>query len=137
MYYHTTRKIIGRDYTQEQIERWVPDEKPANWDESVSRKNPFIAEENGKIVGFAELKRKGHVDKFYCHYQWQRKGAGKLLLQAVEEEARRLQIGLLFTEISVTAKEFFLGQGFAIVKLEENLVCGTIAKRFQMQKRLS
>jgi putative acetyltransferase len=136
LFYHTTRKIIRPDYTQEQVERWAPDEKPPDWDGSFGRKIPFIAEEGGKIVGFAELEPNGHIDRFYCHHQWQRKGAGKLLLQTLEEEAIRLKIDLLFTEVSVTAEKFFWGRGFEIVRVEENLVCGAIAKRFQMQKRL-
>jgi GNAT superfamily N-acetyltransferase len=136
LYHDTTRKIVGRDYTQEQVERWAPDQKPSEWDENFGKKIPFIAEEDGKIVGFAELEPTGHVDHFYCHYQWQRKGVGKLLLQALEGEAIRLEINWLFTEVSLTAREFFLSRGFEIVRLEENLICGAIAKRFQMRKAL-
>jgi len=51
----------------------------ADWKESVRQRNPFVVEHEGKIIGFAELEANGHIDGFYCHHQWQRKGVGKLL----------------------------------------------------------
>jgi putative acetyltransferase len=135
--YDTTRIINGRDYTQEQVQRWAPDSIDSDWNERLRQKNPFIAEHDGQIVGFAELDANGHIDRFYSHHQWQRKGVGKLLYQAIEDEASRMKIDLLFAEVSMTAREFFLSRGFEIVGEENNLICGTIAKRFRMQKRLN
>jgi GNAT superfamily N-acetyltransferase len=136
LYYDTTRKIIGMDYTKEQVEKWAPDQMEPGWHERVKQRNPFVAEHNGKIVGFAELEANGHIDRFYCHHLWQRKGVGKLLYQAIEEEASRMKIVLLFAEVSLTAREFFLSRGFEIVKEETHFICGAIAKRFPMQKKL-
>jgi N-acetylglutamate synthase-like GNAT family acetyltransferase len=130
------RKTIGRDYTSKQVERWAPDHMPAEWTEGISQKNPFVAEHEGMIVGFAELEPNGHIDRFYCHSDWQRKGDGKQLYQAIEEEACRMKIDLIFAEVSVTAREFFLSRGFEIVLEENNIICDAPAKRFQMQKRL-
>lgn len=137
MYYNTTRLINGQDYTQEQVRRWAPDQIESGWSERLSRKNPFIAEHDGQIIGFAELEADGHIDRFYCHHQWQRKGVGKQLYKAMEDEASRVKIHLLFAEVSVTAREFFLSRGFEIVREENNLVCGAYAKRFHMKKRLN
>jgi GNAT superfamily N-acetyltransferase len=136
LYHDTTRQINGKDYTQEQTKRWAPDQVEAGWNERVRNKNPFVAEHEGKIVGFAELDADGHIDRFYCHYQWQRRGAGKLLYQAIEHEAFRLGIKLLFLTSSVTAREFFLSRGFEIEKEESNLICGSPAPRFHMRKEL-
>ncbi len=136
VYYDTTRLINGRDYTAEQVRRWAPDEGKPGWNERLKEKNPFVAEEEGQILGFAELEGNGHIGYFYSHHQWQRKGVGKLLYRALEEEALRRKIPLLFAEVSVTAREFFLGRGFEIVAEQNNLVCGTVAPNFQMQKRL-
>ena len=61
----------------------------------------------------------------------------KTLLEQVSlDEAVRSEDRAAFTEVSVTAREFFPSRGFEIVKEENNLVCGEIAKRFQMQKQL-
>jgi N-acetylglutamate synthase-like GNAT family acetyltransferase len=138
LYCDTTRNINGKDYTQAQVERWIQramgDE---TWNERVKQKNPFVAEEGGKIVGFGELDADGHIDKFYCHHEWQRKGVGRLLYGAIEEEARRTGIGRLYLESSVTAKDFFASRGFQVVEEENNLICGAIAKRYRMQKMIS
>src|ERR1700761_6912824 len=101
IYFETTRRINGRDYTKEQVQRWAPDEVDADWIERLKQKNPFVAEHDGALVGFAELDLDGHIDRFYGHHLWQRKGVGKLLYAAVEAEALRLKLGLLFTEVSV------------------------------------
>jgi GNAT superfamily N-acetyltransferase len=136
LHYHTTREINGRDYTKEQVERWAPDRMEADWKERIRQKNPFVAEHEGDVIGFAELEANGHIDRFYCHHQWQRRGIGKLLYQAIEQEAFRLEIPALFLESSITAREFFLGRGFQIVKEESNLICGAPAPRFHMRKEL-
>lgn len=137
LYYHTTRLINGRDYTGDQVRRWAPDEGQPGWNERLKEKNPFVAEEDGQIVGFAELEANGHIGYFYCHHLRQRQGVGKLLLEAIEREAAQRKISRLFSDVSVSARQFFLGRGFEIVGERENLVCGTVAKNFQMEKRLN
>ena len=132
----TTRAVIGRDYTEAQVRRWAPDRIDPDWHEKIRKKNPFVAEHDGEIVGFAELEPDGHINDFYCHHQWQRRGVGTLLQAAIEAEASRLKIDTLLLESSVTAHRFFLSQGFVIVEEKENLVCGSPAKQFIMRKEL-
>ena len=136
LYFRTTRIINGQDYTKEQIRRWAPDQIEPNWSERLRQTNPFIAEHEGQIIGFAELEPNGHIDRFYCHHEWQRRGVGKLLFRAVEHEALRIKLPLLFTEVSLNARNFFLSRGFEVVEEERNVICGTVAPRFRMQKRL-
>ena len=131
-----TRFINARDYTPEQIRRWAPDLPEPGWSERLARTNPFVAELDGKIVGFVEWEANGHIDYFYCHHQWQRRGVGRRLYQAVEAEALRTKVDLLFTEASVTARPFFESMGFEVTLETNNLVCGAVAKQFRMQKRL-
>ena len=132
----TMRHINGLDYTREQIARWAPEHAADGWVEELRRKNPFVVDHEGVLVGFAELEGNGHIDGFYCHFQWQRRGIGTLLYRAIEEEAARLKLDELFLESSVTARGFFLSKGFAIVTEERNLICGAPAPRFHMRKKL-
>jgi GNAT superfamily N-acetyltransferase len=138
LYHDTTHLINGRDYTAEQVERWAPAEiDMGKWVERVRARNPFVAEEDGAILGFAELESDGHIDYFYCHHRWQRKGVGKALFRTLEDEAIRLGIRSLRAEVSVTAREFFASMGFEIVEEQEKIVCGAPARRFLMQKRIA
>lgn len=136
LHYDTTRIIIGQDYTLEQVQRWAPDRTRPNWGNYVTEKNPFVAEHDGQIVGFADLEPDGHIDRFYCHHRWQRRGVGRSLYRAIEERAFEWGLDLIFTEVSVTAQPFFSSVGFEIVEETHNVVCGTVARQFRMRKRL-
>lgn len=96
-----------------------------------------MAEEDGRLLGFAELECDGHIDYFYCHHAHLRKGVGRRLYDALEAEASRLGISCLYAAVSVTAKPFFLRMGFQVVKEQQNIVCGTIAPNSVMKKELT
>ncbi|MFC1735849.1 GNAT family N-acetyltransferase [Candidatus Hydrogenedentota bacterium] len=138
LYHDTTHKINGQTYTPEQCERWAPSQtNMPEWKDRLRSRNPFVAEDGGKILGFAELAPDGKIDYFYCHHRRQREGVGRMLYQAVETEARRLGLPCLRAEVSVTAKPFFLRMGFEVVKEQRNVVCGTVAPNAIMKKELS
>jgi putative acetyltransferase len=137
LYHDTTHRILERDYTPEQCERWAPAvaDMP-QWTERIRARNPFVAERDGLILGFAELEPDGHIDYFYCHHAYQRQGVGRRLYAAIEAEATRLQIPLLHAAVSTNAKAFFLRMGFAVVKEQRNIVCGVVAPNAIMRKEL-
>ncbi len=96
IYYDTTHIVNGRDYTPAQCERWAPSNKDINeWADRIRLKNPFVVRHQQSILGFAELDRDGHIDYFYVHHRWTRKGIGRLLYIAIEHEAndKRISIG--------------------------------------------
>jgi putative acetyltransferase len=134
----TTRIITGEVYTKEQIDRWAPHDKNMDeWKERIEKRNPFVAIQDGKIVGFAELEADGHIDYSYAHHQWQGKGVGSALYSAIENEAISKKMSRLYAEVSVPAKEFFLRQGFEVVEEQNNIVCGAPAPNFRMEKKLT
>ena len=138
LYINTTRNIIARDYTPAQVQRWVSFHADAAlWRERIRDRNPFVAEDGGEILGFAELMPDGQIDYLYCHHKHQREGVGSMLYQAVEAEARRLGLPCLHAAVSVAAKRFFLRMGFDVVKEQSNVVCGTVAPNTIMRKQLS
>ncbi len=137
LYHDTTHIINGEVYTKEQVERWAPHDKDMNeWKERIKKKNPFVAVENGEIVGFAELEPDGHIDYFYVHHKWQGKGVGSMLYNTIEEVAISQKMPHLYAEVSVPAKEFFLKQGFEILEEKNNIICGAPAPNFMMKKKL-
>jgi putative acetyltransferase len=106
------------------------------WKARIKEKNPFVATENGVIVGYAELEANGHIDHFYTHHLWQGKGAGSLLYTAVEQEAVNRKIPELYAEVSLAAKDFFLKKGFEIIEERNKIICGVPAPNFVMKKEL-
>ena len=136
-YYEATRQCNARDYHPELIERWAPrNNDMEEWSTRLIEKRPFVAVVGTTPVGFAELEENGHIDYFYCHPDWQRRGIGSQLLPRVEAEANAMGLNILFAEVSITAKNFFLAKGFRIVKSRKNVIAGHVAPNFEMEKRL-
>jgi len=107
------------------------------WAERLAQKNPFIAKLDGQIVGMAEIEQDGFIDYFYVHPKWQGKGIGKALLATLEIKAIQAGLETIFADVSVTARSFFLSQGFGIIEAKSTVVLGHPAPNFRMQKRLS
>lgn len=109
----TIRRINSRDYDADQIRAWASDEIDPNiWADRFTGRFVRVAETDDRPIGFAELEATGHIDRFYVSAHHQRRGVGRAMLAALVAEARRLGIGRLFTEASITARSFFESQGF-------------------------
>ena len=135
--YDTVHKVNVRDYSSSQIEAWAPSRIDlAQWKRRIMKTNPFVAMNNGQIVGFAELEENGHIDCFYSAHNWQGKGVGSALLNAVEIEALRRGISNLFTEVSITAKGFFENKGFFVEYEKTVTLRGEQFANFAMSKRI-
>lgn len=120
LFYETVRTVNVRDYTEEQVRAWAP--HPRSAEEMRRRqqgKQVWVAEDQGRLVGFAELDPDGHLDCFYCHKDYQGVGVGKELFAALASHARRQGLGRLLAEVSITARPFFEKQGFRVVREQQ------------------
>ncbi len=123
--------------TQEQVNAWTGESMDYEfWHQRLKSKLPFIAENHGEIVGFAELEANGHIDCFYCHSQYQRQGIGSKLLTHIENTAKSRGIKRLYAEVSITAKPFFQHWQFTIVREQEVERRGIKFKNYVMEKYL-
>jgi putative acetyltransferase len=138
LFTETVRKINSKDYSKEQIEAWAPQNPDlAEWENRLAKTITFVAEENKRIIGFAQLENNGHIDCFYVAHNFINKGVGSKLLLEIEERAKSLSIIRLFTEASITAKPFFLNKGFVVVKEQFVELQGVQFKNFIMEKELT
>lgn len=137
VYFAATHESNARDYHCELIERWAPhDQDMKQWADRLASTNPFVTIVEGQIVGMAEIATDGFIDYFYVHPQWQGRGIGKALLAVVESEAARLGVSLVYANVSITAKSFFLSRGFYITEAKSNVILGHPAPNFRMEKTL-
>ena len=136
LFHETVREINIRDYSLNQTRAWAPDDIHfRKWAKVCSERLTYVADE-GVIVGFGELELNGHIDCFYCHKNYQRKGIGSKIYYAIEKTARDLGISRLYTEASITASQFFLFMGLSIVR-EQQVECrGEIFINYAMEKFL-
>ncbi len=137
LFYETVRTVNLGDYSPEQVRAWAPNlPDPVAWHERMSGRHTLVADESGEVVGFAELEADGHLDMLYCRADAIGRGVGSLLYAAVERRARGLGLGRLSTEASITARPFFVRQGFAVLRRNTVLRQGTELTNFSMQKAL-
>lgn len=138
VYFAATRESIARDYHPDLIERWAPRDPDMNkWGARLARKKPFVVVVGGQIVGMAEIEADGFIDYFYVHPRWQAKGIGKALLAIVEREARDGGANVIFANVSITAKSFFLSRGFTVIEAKSNVILDHPAPNFRMEKTVS
>ena len=137
LYYDTIHRVNCIDYTRDQIEAWAPSVPSDDfWKKRFDRCLVYVAEHDARIVGFTELHSTGHIDCFFVHHEWQRRGVGTSLMERVEASARRRRTPRLFAEVSITAKPFFLGRGFSVVREKRAVRAGVALGQFDMEKWL-
>lgn len=66
VFYSAVHLVASADYTPEQIEAWAPKEMDATlWEQHILGLNPFVAELDGEVVGYADLQPNGYMDHFF------------------------------------------------------------------------
>ena len=137
LFYDTVRNINIRDYTVAQIIAWSPTNFDwRNWLKVCTARFTYVATEGEEIVGFGELEANGHIDCFYIHYQYQRRGVGSRIYKTIETKAKELSLIRLYVEASITAKPFFIRQGFEIISPQQVFCRGEILTNYLMEKKL-
>lgn len=137
LYYDTIHLINRHDYTREQVDAWAPVIPDVSfWKERFKRYHVYVAEEDGQIVGFAELDTTGHIDCFFVHHERQRRGVGAGLMDRLMATAGREKMLRLFAEVSITAVPFFKDRGFVIVRENEAIRQNVKLKQFSMERWL-
>jgi putative acetyltransferase len=138
LFYDTVHRINIRDYSQAQVDAWAPEYMDGQkWIERMQDRMTYVAEENGKIIGFAELERNGHIGCFYCHADHQNMGVGTALFKRIQLTAENRDHQKLLVEVSITAKSFFEQMGFTAIAPQEVERRGVKLINYVMEKRLS
>jgi putative acetyltransferase len=139
LFYNAVHTINARDYNQQQLETWAPQEGDLNqWRESLSKNHTFVAYEEitGNIVGFADLEESGYIDRGYIHKDYLAQGVGLALLQAVEKKALALGIKELYADVSITAKKALEFKGYTVEKEQTAIKDGISFINYRMSKKL-
>jgi len=113
LFKETVHRVCCADYSVDQLNAWAPDFiDAALWESRLEKSYTLVAEENGFILGFANLESDGNIDMFYVSFQAQGKGVGKTLLRHLENHANDLKLDKLTSDVSLTARKFFQHSGF-------------------------
>ena len=133
----TVRHVNPRDYSPEQIAAWAPEPPDLDyWRHRVAGLTLWVAELDGRIIGFCGLGMNGHVDLLYVDQHFQRQDVARSLYQEVETEARHRGIRRLYTAASITARPFFESMEFMILREQQTEFRGVIFQNYAMEKLL-
>ena len=133
--YNTIHQVNIRDYTQPQVEAWAPNTYNLDeWNLKMKQINPFIAEYDGRILGYADLQADGLIDHFFCHHECQGKGVGRLLMENIFQQANHQGIGVLYSNVSITARPFFERFGFRVKAEQQVERHGQVLINYRMEK---
>ena len=111
LFYDTVHTVNAGDYTPEQLAAWAPDGRDLKaWDRSFRDHIALVAEEQGIIVGFADLDPTAeYLDRLYVHRSFQGRGVGTALCAALEGYALSCGAQRIETHASITARPFLRG----------------------------
>ncbi|AFD05732.1 GNAT family N-acetyltransferase [Solitalea canadensis] len=118
LYYNTITTINVFDYNAEQIAAWASTaDRTDSLANRIESQYFYICETTeGIITGFSSLEEDGYLDLMYVHKDYQRQGIATLLLNAIISKATELNLTGLTTEASITAKSFFIKNGFEVTE---------------------
>jgi ribosomal protein S18 acetylase RimI-like enzyme len=131
----TVRHINIADYSPEQIAVWAP--QPPDlvyWRQRLDGLTLWVGVSGQTIIGFCGLGGNGHVDFLYVDHRFQRQGVARQLYGQLETHARQNGISRLYTEASITARQFFERVGFKIIREQTVVLRGANFTNFVMEK---
>ena len=138
VHHGAVHRVASRDYTPEQLNAWAPPEPDHDaWLIKMRTLRPFVAEAGGVIVGYADVQPSGYIVQFFVSADFPRQGVGRMLMDRIHEEAARLGVTELTSDVSKTAQPFFARFGFEIVEQRFPVRRGVIIPNALMRKILT
>ena len=131
LFFNTVHTVNAKDYTPAQLDAWADGQVDlAAWDKSFLAHRTLVAEDAGRIVGFADMDASGYLDRLYVHRDFQRRGAAAALCGALEAAVP----GPWTTHASITARPVFEARGYRVVRAQQVERHGVPLTNFVMEK---
>lgn len=131
LFYDTVHRVNCRDYTPEQLDVWATGQVDLeSWNRSFLAHHTLVAMKDGVLVGFGDMDSTGYLDRLYVHADYQGQGIATALCDALEKAVP----GPITTHASITAKPFFQGRGYRVVKAQQVQRQGILLTNYVMEK---
>ena len=137
LFYDTVHTVCGADYTPEELDAWADGKADAAaWERSLLQHHTLVARVGETIVGFADADG-DYLDRLYVHGSYLRQGVATALAEALEQQARAAGHRKMVTHASITARPFFQGRGYRVVRRQQVERHGVLLTNFVMEKALA
>lgn len=132
----TVKEINGRDYQEETIKEWIENITKENTEKEIEQTNFYIAEEQGRIIGFVNFNEERTIYQIYVSPDHLDKGIGTKLLEKAEKEAREKGIKKIKGNSTLTAQKFFQKKGYKLKREIEYPLNNHTVKMKRIEKTL-
>ncbi len=138
LFYETITTVNSKDYNPDQVAVWASGyENIEGWTAKINEQQFLVAENDGTITGFGSITNEGYLDFMYVHKDYQGRGIATKLLAKLEMLVNKMELTDLTSDVSITAKPFFLKHGFTVIEEQSVVVNGVTLTNYKMTKHLS
>ncbi len=135
LFVDTIKSTCSNDYNEDQINAWTSSVQNLDrWHRLINHQYSIVAESDEKIVGLAALDDPDYLDFLYVHKDFQRQGIANQLYEALKLESLHLGEYKLISDVSITAKPFFISKGFEVEKENRKDVRGVELINYRMKE---
>lgn len=106
------------------------------WFNRIQGINPFVAELDGRVAGYADLQANGYIDHFFVSGTYPRRGIGTALMTHILKEVSLASLKVLNSDISRTAQPFYERFGFVIVEQRHTTLRGVVIPNALMKLQI-
>lgn len=137
VFFSAIHGTAAANYNPVQLDAWAPATYDTEqWARRMQGIAPFVAEERGRIVGYADVQEDGYIDHFFVAATAARQGVGSALMARIHAKAATRGLALLHAQVSLTARPFFERWGFTVDAQQTTSVGAVTFINFRMSKRL-
>ncbi|MFT4246130.1 MAG: GNAT family N-acetyltransferase [Micrococcaceae bacterium] len=137
VFFKAVQQSNSKDYSPDQINAWLKSGSDIEiWRQKRLAVKTYIAEISGKVVGFTDVNAQGYINMIFVDTDYSGMGVATELLDKVTAVAMDMGCKELTAHVSITAKPFFLKQGFEVVKECQRSLYGVGFINYAMRKRL-
>ncbi len=132
LFRNTVHTVNAGDYSPEQLDAWAPENMDAaQWNHSLMEHFTVVAvDDDGKIIGFGDIDAAVYLDRLFVHAMHQGQGIASAICDQLEKSAA----GTVTTHASVTARLFFEGRGYRVIRQQTVWRNGLSLTNFVMKK---
>lgn len=150
LFRETVLKVNVADYTREETEDWAAcGEDLSHWEKLMeglyfvvaevvegksNRVVPNARTREEEMVGFASISEEGYLHSMFVHHGFQGCGVATALLKEMEDHAYGEGVEKIWSEVSITARSFFEGEGYEVVKEQRRKAKQMELVNFVMEK---
>ena len=133
----TIQTVNVKDYSSQEIDAWSRGaDNTENWIRRINTHHFILAHVDNILVGMASIDKNGYLDVMYVHHAYQGLGIATSLLNNMIDEAMSCGHTEITSDVSITAKPFFLHKGWKILQPQLVLCRGVVLRNYHVRYEL-